>query len=381
MDCIICGPRHTRQELAEYVHRPVFKHVLYADVPFNYMSRSRNVSALYEVVSSLEIEEDPLVLFLRKKFNSLEISSPDYHRVDQRLSRVLDKRDSYTHKGLRDFLHAAEDICTDIGVWAADWYVSRVLEHALKGDDPFKGIFAEWQNAEKTYLLSILSEVDVKPVTYDDEAILSGISPKTNALISCLLSEKAIWDVNGEIYSGIVFVERRDSVLALEKVLEHHPNTKDCFIPGCLLGSSSNAKRRSFLDITNGLLQSSQSETLRDFRVGEKNVLVSTAVAEEGIDIQACGNVIRWSLPKNMVSWAQSRGRARKQRSSFIVMLCDGHILENDKTIQKWESLEQDMINLYTKEREEALIRAQMDEEDEAASTNSSLSFRVESTG
>lgn len=268
MDSVICGPRHTRQELSEHVHRPEFKHVLYPAVNYCETSPSKCVNALFEVYSSLSIQQDPFVKSLRKKLDSLGVDSPDYHRIDQRLSRVLDKEDSYTHKGLRDFYNAARDICDDIGVWAADWYVWRVVNHALDGDEPFKEMFAEWQNEEKSYLLGVLSRINVQPVSYDDDAIISSVSPKTKALISSLLSEKAIWDANNEIYSGIIFVERRDSVLALEKVLEHHPDTRGVFKTGCLLGSSANSKRRAFLDITSALLKAPQSETLKDFRVG-----------------------------------------------------------------------------------------------------------------
>jgi endoribonuclease Dicer len=41
------------------------------------------------------------------------------------------------------------------------------------------------------------------------------------------------------------------------------------------------------MDITRDLGKDSQEETLSDFKDGEKNLIVSTAVAEEGIDIQA----------------------------------------------------------------------------------------------
>ena len=69
------------------------------------------------------------------------------------------------------------------------------------------------------------------------------------------------------------------------------------------------------MDITRNLVKESQENTLADVKIGKKNVIVSTLVAEE-----ACCSVIRWDPPLNMASWAQSRGRARKKCSTFTVM-------------------------------------------------------------
>jgi len=88
---------------------------------------------------------------------------------------------------------------------------------------------------------------------------------------------------------------------------------------------------------------------LLDFRVGTKNLIVSTSVAEEGIDIQACGNVIRWDIPVNMASWAQSRGRARRQTSTFVLMF-DNHCLHHD-LVAKWERIDREMQASYNNSR------------------------------
>ena len=59
-------------------------------------------------------------------------------------------------------------------------------------------------------------------------------------------------------------------------------------------------------------------------------------------------HVVRWDPPPNMVSWAQSRGRARKQRSTFTVMFSDE--LGASK-IADWHYLEERMNELYNQER------------------------------
>lgn len=51
------------------------------------------------------------------------------------------------------------------------------------------------------------------------------------------------------------------------------------------------------------------------------NFLLTTDVAEEGIDIPRCSCTIRFDLPTTVRSYIQSRGRARQNGSCFILML------------------------------------------------------------
>ena len=156
--------------------------------------------------------------------------------------------------------------------------------------------------------------------------------------------------------------------------------TRDAFNAGSLLGSSEISRRNSFIDITQSLAKQSHSEVLADFRMGEKNLIISTAVAEEGIDVQACGSVVRWDLPQNMVSWTQSRGRARRKRSSFILMLRESG--SSTELIKKWENTEHEMVQKYVEERQFLESIGEKEKEVEEDEDNSGhLEFRVEKTG
>lgn len=48
---------------------------------------------------------------------------------------------------------------------------------------------------------------------------------------------------------------------------------------------------------------------------------MATSVAEEGLDIRQCNVVIRFDLAKTVLAYIQSRGRARKPGSDYILML------------------------------------------------------------
>jgi endoribonuclease Dicer len=329
LDSIIRSPRQHRSELALFVHRSVFRHIMYfqPESPF-----SPNLASLCSVVGTLDIENDPYVINLRDQLKKATKGTPDYHRIDQKLSKVVHKGNSFSHKDLHNFLRAAHDIYSDIGPRAADWFICKVMEKARQAADPYNNIMATWKNKEKEYLLSILN---------------------------------------------IIFVQRRDAVIALAELLKHHRLTKDVFHVGFLIGSSDTAYRHSMMDITRSLVKESQEDTLADFKIGEKNVIVSTSVAEEGLDIQACCSVIRWDPPPNMASWAQSRGRARKKRSTFTVMFEEGSKQKED--VAKWERLEREMVALYNDpSRDLSLIP---DEDQDMGDEDYDMEFQVASTG
>ncbi|KAH7306984.1 hypothetical protein KP509_22G041000 [Ceratopteris richardii] len=62
-------------------------------------------------------------------------------------------------------------------------------------------------------------------------------------------------------------------------------------------------------------------ETISKFKDGRVTLLVATSVAEEGLDIRQCNVVIRFDLAKTVLAYIQSRGRARKPGSDYILML------------------------------------------------------------
>jgi helicase-like protein len=364
-----------REELRGFVHRPQFKHVIYAEPEYLLEGTppSRSLQSLKSVVASLNIEEDPWVLGLRAELRRHE-PGPKHDRIDQRLSRAIHKHDSFTHKGLRDFERAADEICSDLGEWAADWYIQQVCNHATSLGSTFPEFAFTISESEKEYLFRHLSSIEITPIPdHDPEDIPKRSSDKVEKLVDILLDEKAYFESFGMEYRGLVFVTRRDAVLALTEVLARHPRTAQAFNVGSLLGESGNSRRRSFLDITRRLLRKPANETLTDFRIGDLNLIVATAVAEEGLDIQACCNVVRWDVPQNMVSWAQSRGRARQERSSFVLMLSNSLVFE--PIVRKWEEQEKEMTRLYNTTPEYQVPLVEHDDED------GSLRFRVDSTG
>jgi len=343
LDCIVQSPRLQRDELLKFVHRPVFRHVMYEywiSPPF-----STNLATISGIIQGLKIEDDPYIISLRRQLNATLYGTAEYYRIDQQLSATLRNQKTFTLKGLRDFERAASDILVDLGPWAADWYVWRIIEKAKEAINPYNNTMSAWKPTERSHLLGILNSAILTPISYHADDIMEDSSDKVQSLVTLLLNEKLETEESGEVYSCLIFVQRRDSVIALAEVLKNHPFTANIFHVGILLGVSDSSHRQSFLDITRKIPHDSQEDTLASFRSGDLNLIVATAVAEEGLDIQACGSVIRWDLPQNMASWAQSRGRARKKKSTFTLMFARGSANQSD--VKKWEDLERRMIEMY----------------------------------
>ncbi|XP_051121429.1 endoribonuclease Dicer homolog 2 isoform X2 [Andrographis paniculata] len=67
-----------------------------------------------------------------------------------------------------------------------------------------------------------------------------------------------------------------------------------------------------------------QNAIIDKFRNGKVNIIVSTSLLEEGLDVQSCNLVIRFDASANLCSFIQSRGRARMQNSDFVLMVKSG---------------------------------------------------------
>lgn len=64
-----------------------------------------------------------------------------------------------------------------------------------------------------------------------------------------------------------------------------------------------------------------QEEVLKKFRMHECNLLISTAVLEEGYDLPKCNLVVRWDPPKSYRSYVQCKGRAKAPGALHIIMI------------------------------------------------------------
>ncbi|XP_058069603.1 endoribonuclease Dicer homolog 3a [Magnolia sinica] len=118
----------------------------------------------------------------------------------------------------------------------------------------------------------------------------------------------------------LIFVERIITAKVIERFMKKCSNLSH-FTFSYLTGGNSSI---------DALTPKMQKNTLNLFRCGKVNLLFTTDVAEEGIDVHNCSCVIRFDLPKTVRSYVQSRGRARQHDSHYILMLERGNIKQRD---------------------------------------------------
>ncbi|CAA0826798.1 Endoribonuclease Dicer homolog 1 [Striga hermonthica] len=131
------------------------------------------------------------------------------------------------------------------------------------------------------------------------------VTPKVQSLMKILLKYQ-----HTEDFRAIIFVERVVTALVLPKVFEELPSLS--FVKSAsLIGHNNSQEMRT----------SQMQDSIARFKDGRVTVLVATSVAEEGLDIRQCNVVIRFDLAKTVLAYIQSRGRARKPGSDYILMV------------------------------------------------------------
>ncbi|NXV81848.1 DHX58 helicase, partial [Atlantisia rogersi] len=91
---------------------------------------------------------------------------------------------------------------------------------------------------------------------------------------------------------------------------------------------------------TKHMTQNKQQDVIKLFREGALNLLFSTSVAEEGLDIPECNVVVRYGLMTNEIAMMQARGRARAKNSVYSVLA-----KANSKEVSR-ELLNEDLVDL-----------------------------------
>jgi len=133
------------------------------------------------------------------------------------------------------------------------------------------------------------------------------IHPKYQVLIKILLEELH----NNPSSRILVFVKLRNSVKNITKKLKEITFIK----PVRFVGQATKSEDDK------GLSQTRQIEILDQFKDGQYNVLVSTNVGEEGLDIAECDLVIFYDVVASEIRLIQRKGRTARHREGKVVIL------------------------------------------------------------
>ncbi|MHA1782691.1 MAG: helicase-related protein [Promethearchaeota archaeon] len=109
----------------------------------------------------------------------------------------------------------------------------------------------------------------------------------------------------------LVFVKFRNSVQNIMNKLKNIPLIR----PARFVGQATKNNEDK------GLTQNMQLKILNGFKSGKYNVLISTNVGEEGLDIAECDIVIFYDVLTSEIRYIQRKGRTARQRSGKVFIL------------------------------------------------------------
>ena len=140
------------------------------------------------------------------------------------------------------------------------------------------------------------------------------VTDKVKCLVRLL---DATWSPN---VRGLIFVEQRAVVAALASLLREKALTSSTWSLGGFVGTSSFANRKANLaDLAES---KEQTQDLKDFYCGKKNLMITTSVLEEGIDVS------KWMGRRGTRTTRQATSRLRR-KNKVRSQQCAGKAAEN----------------------------------------------------
>ncbi|NXG88694.1 DHX58 helicase, partial [Stercorarius parasiticus] len=133
---------------------------------------------------------------------------------------------------------------------------------------------------------------------------------------------------------GIVFTKTRQSAHSLLSWLQDTAALRGQHVRAAVLTGAGYSNQ------TRHMTQNEQQDVIKLFHEGALNLLFSTSVAEEGLDIPQCNIVVRYGLMTNEIAMMQARGRARAENSVYSVLA-----KANSREVSR-ELLNEDLVKL-----------------------------------
>ena len=131
---------------------------------------------------------------------------------------------------------------------------------------------------------------------------------------------------------AMIFVTEVESAYKMKEWIKRQPELKD-IRPDVVTGQTHAHDSLS-------MSQSEQERNIKFFHEGKLNLLVATAVLEEGMDVPACNLVVRYQHVTNEISLVQSKGRARAVGSKCYAIIGKGTL----KQFQEMQNVEKNHL-------------------------------------
>ena len=304
-------------------------------------SRSQTAEDLKQVAVYATNPDEEVIVF--------ESSDKDKHICD--LKRILEgpvnflesfkrkQKEGSVYELVKLYLDDLLHILVNLGVWCADKFAVEGLR-AIEGEISECGdhFVNDWERSliylGRTQLkifiqksqekLELARRTERYPTTNKVKrlALYLGDTAVANGDL-CLDDSDPVSKKNPNKLLGIVFVERRTTAVMLTKLLRHLKeidsdlkHIKCDSVVGHNVGrKGTHLRREAKMNVKK------QFEVLDMFRREKINLLISTSVVEEGVDVPRCNNVVRFDFPQNFRAYIQSKGRARAKVSKYLLLI------------------------------------------------------------
>ncbi|XP_041353083.1 endoribonuclease Dicer-like [Gigantopelta aegis] len=160
---------------------------------------------------------------------------------------------------------------------------------------------------------------------------------------------------------GVVFVEQRYVAFALNKMIEEVCAWDENL---CFLRSSHVTNQRGRSRVVRketGKSYRKQEEVLRKFRMQDLNLLVSTNVLEEGVDIPKCNLVVRFDPPRDYKSYTLSKGRARARAAEYVILIDEDKKKTFSEELAIFKGIEEVLIGIGRGIKDQTEVEEELD--------------------
>ncbi|CAD5226751.1 unnamed protein product [Bursaphelenchus xylophilus] len=174
-------------------------------------------------------------------------------------------------------------------------------------------------------------------------------------------------------FAAIVFVQERHTAVLLTKALKFLAKSYSKYgymKPEHVIGRQGTVLNN---DDDVKMANKRQEAIIKRFRHGEVNILVSTSVLEEGIDLKSCNCVVRFAPPNSFKSYIQSRGRARAKKAMYAVICPESECRTIKERLDRYNEVENLLMSYWPPSESEIDSTMLMVDESEE--------YVVESTG
>ncbi|OCL05832.1 dicer-like protein 1 [Glonium stellatum] len=277
----------------------------------------------------------------------------------------------------KKLFHASKEISAQLGRWASDMFWSFSLAEAetrkmeMRAERKFHVRRDANPIAELDAQIARLREAALVIKGFDfgiPKADPQDLSSKVLVLHKWL----QLYFSRQSATRCIVFVERRSTARLLHLIFSYLGGVH--LKSGVLMGVSS-----SVGDLTVTLRK--QVLAVASFRKGDLNCIFATSVAEEGLDIPQCNLIVRFDLYQTMISYIQSRGRARHRNSKYLHMIEKGNPMHTHVVLEvrRSEKLMREFCQSLPSDR--LLLGYDIDAENDMTKERAFRTFTDPSTG